>query len=260
MGAQVVRVARKHRVGTITLNELWHATRVQSVFWAVWQLLLGCQPARLRFACRGRQQPTLWLISFAKANFHALDRTNFRLYFCQGALRIVPCVPSKSDAETPSERRNSGRYRGWNIAQYSAIEMPHIALYADPQWYLCAHMYPCACVHTSANWGKAPFEYFIKMYGSNARCLPYNAGDFQKEMWPQTNTSKQSSTSLPFCLLKQIVPFPCLLATLTHANGSRQPLKLGTPWHFLGSYQKGRTANIEEKGGRFITAFQNACR
>ena len=28
--------------------------------------LLGCQPARLMFACRGRQQPTLWSISFAK--------------------------------------------------------------------------------------------------------------------------------------------------------------------------------------------------
>ena len=37
-------------------------------------------------------------------------------------------MPSKSDAEIPSARGSSGRY--------SAIEMPHIALYADPYIYI----------------------------------------------------------------------------------------------------------------------------
>ena len=48
---------------------------------------------------------------------------------------------SKSDAKIPLARGKSGRYSGRNIAQYSAIslysaiKMPHIALYADPYSY-----------------------------------------------------------------------------------------------------------------------------
>jgi len=51
--------------------------------------LLGYQPARLMFACRGRQQPTLWSITFAKVNFHACNEGLVRSGDTSGA--VWPC-------------------------------------------------------------------------------------------------------------------------------------------------------------------------
>ena len=65
MRAQVVRVARntelERELGMSFDKKLGGVSFLSS--------LLGYyQPARLMFACRGRQQPTLWSISFAKVN------------------------------------------------------------------------------------------------------------------------------------------------------------------------------------------------
>jgi len=57
-----------------------------------------------------------------------------------GALNRVLSLPFDFDAEIRSSRWSSGRYSSWNIAKYcSAIELPHIALYADHYlWCMCA--------------------------------------------------------------------------------------------------------------------------
>jgi hypothetical protein len=51
--------------------------------------LLGYKPARLMFACRGRQQPTLWSISSAKVNFHACNEAMVRSGATSGI--VWPC-------------------------------------------------------------------------------------------------------------------------------------------------------------------------
>ena len=64
-GAQVVRVARKHRVGTITWNEQLECSQLFEQFDNSCLVVPTCQA----HVCIGRQQPTLWSISFAKVAF-----------------------------------------------------------------------------------------------------------------------------------------------------------------------------------------------
>ena len=46
-------------------------------------------PGRLMFACRGRQQPTLWSISFAKVNIYAFNEAMVRSGATSGV--VWPC-------------------------------------------------------------------------------------------------------------------------------------------------------------------------